>query len=233
MTWRSCLLATGIATAAAVLTVTLSVDGGRAASFCTEPSQAATVEVSTSAPEIEFDHSLSKPDLARLGAEEYGHVHAEGSAVFGLTAGRVLARLAVHTLTEKRRSGQRCAWPSRVVATVAYDGPIAVYVAREYPRGSCQHKAILDHEMEHAAVLEGAIPDYEQRLRQALQRALDKGRFPYTGMDTKKVQAKVERHFEAAFKDAVAAAQRERDRRNAAIDTPESYRRTHERCPSW
>lgn len=230
---QSCLVAVGIATAAAALSMTLPMDGVRAASFCSEPPEAATVEVSAAPPEIEFDHSLSKRELARLAAEEYGHVHAEGSAVFGLTAGRVHARLSVHSLTEKRSGGQRCGWPSRVVATVGFDGPIAVHVAREYARGSCQHKAILDHEMEHVAVLEGAIADYEQRLRKALQRALDKGRFPFTGQDTKKVQAKVERHFEAAFKDAVAAAERERDRLNALIDTPESYRRTRDRCRSW
>ncbi len=229
---RSCLAALGAAVGATLL-ASFPLDAAWAASFCTEPPEAPTVEVSITAPEIEVDHSLSRQELERHAAEEYGDEHAEGSSIFGLTAGRIRSQLFVHTLTEKRRSGQRCVWPSRLVATLAYDGPIAVYVAREYRRDSCQHKAVLAHEMEHAAVLREALEDYKQRLEEALRRALDRGLFPYTGQDGELVKIRAERYFEAPFRQALAAAERERDRRNAALDTPESYRRTREACPSW
>lgn len=216
-----------------ILIAALLPGAAQAAGFCTQPSQAPTIDVTTVAPEVDVDHSLSKAQLARFAVQEYGYVHHEGSRVFGLTAGRVRARLSVHTLTEKRQSGQRCVWPSRLIATVKYEGPITVHLAREHRRGSCQHKAVLDHEMEHVAVLKAALPDYAQRLRKALQRALDRGRFPYTGRDAEKVQARLEGYLETAFRKAVAEAEHERDRANAAIDTPENYRRTRRRCATW
>ncbi|WP_193368314.1 hypothetical protein [Pelagibius marinus] len=219
--------------AAATLLALFPLDGVRAASFCTKPPEAPTVEISISAPEFEVDHSLSRKELERHAAEEYGHARAEGSAVFGLTAGRAHSQLFVHTLTEKRQSGQRCVWPSRLVATLAYDGPIAVYVAREYRRGSCQYKAVLAHEMEHVAVLREALQDYKQKLEEALRQALDRGLFPYTGRDGALLKVRAESYFEAPFREALAAAERERDRRNAALDTPESYRRTRAVCRSW
>lgn len=205
----------------------------RAAVTCSKPPQPASVEVTSGALEVTFDHALSKAELAALADREYGHGHGKGGAVFGLTAGRVSAGLEVHALMEKRRDGIYCGWPARVIASVAYDGPIAVHVAREHPKGSCQHDAILRHEMEHVAVFREALGDYEKRLRRALERALAEGRFPVMGRDRAAVQAEVNRPFETAFKRAVAEAASARDQRNARLDTPENYRRTRNLCRSW
>ncbi|MEO3430695.1 hypothetical protein AAFN88_17710 [Pelagibius sp. CAU 1746] len=232
MPWQSRLAAVGQATAAALLAFLLAGEAG-AASFCTEPPQAAAVEVGATAPQVEVDHGYSRKELQWHAAEEYGYEHAEGRSVFGLTAGRIRSQLFVHTLTETRRSGQRCVWPSRLVAELAYDEPIKVYVAREYRPGSCQYKAVLAHEMKHVEVLRETLEDYRRRLRAALQQALEKGFFPYTGQDGELVAARLRRYFEVPYRKALTEAERERDRRNAALDTPESYRRTRAACRSW
>lgn len=204
-----------------------------AGATCQKPPHPGSVEVNVSEPAVEFDHSLSKPELAKLSATEVGHGHGKGSIVFGLTAGQLRSQLAIQTQLEKRRDGVYCGWPARVTATVGYEGPIAVYVAAEHAKGTCQHKAILSHEMKHVAVFKETLRDHETRLRKALERALAKGKFPVTGRDREAVQAELGKRFEAAFTRAVAEAASERDRRNARLDTPESYRRTRDLCDSW
>lgn len=221
----------GAVVLAAALLGAASAEPARAA-VCKTPPQPASIEVNVAEPDVVFDHALSKPELAKL-AKEHGHGHTKGSTVFGLTAGQLKSQLSVHSLLEKRRDGVHCGWPARVIATAGYDGPIAVYVAREHPTGSCQYEAVLGHEMEHVAVFKDALRGYEKRLRKALGRALANGSFPVTGRDREAVQAAVGKRFEAAFKRAVAEAAKERDRRNARLDTPESYRRTRNLCRSW
>jgi len=217
---------------AAALLGAASAEPARAAAICKTPPQPAFIEVNVAEPEVVFDHALSRPELAKL-AKEHGYGHSKGSAVFGLTAGQLKSQLSVHSLLEKRRDGVHCGWPARVIATAGYDGPIAVYVAREHPTGTCQYEAVLGHEMEHVAVFKEALRGYEKRLRKALERALAKGSFPVMGRDRDAVEAEVGKRFEAAFKRAVTEAARERDRRNARLDTPESYRRTRNLCRSW
>jgi len=223
----------GSALVAAALLGASGAAPAQAAATCTKPPQPASVEVNIAEPAVEFDHSLSKPELAKRAAAEMGHGHGEGSIVFGLTAGQLRSQLAVHTLLEKRRDGVYCGSPARVIATVGYEGAIAVHVAREHPKGTCQHKAILDHEMKHVAVFKEALRDHKKRLRKALEGALAKAKFPITGRDREAVEAEVGKRFEAAFKRAVAEADSDRDRHNARLDTPESYRRTRDLCDSW
>lgn len=228
-----CTVAAGAALAAALLLTLSGPEPALAAAGCNKPKRPPSIEVNITEPEVEFDRSLSKPELTSLAVQEYGYVHAEKSAVFGLTTGRIRSRLSIHTLAEKRKDGVYCVWPARVIAIVDYEGPILVHVAREHPKGSCQYKAVLDHEMEHVAVFKKALRDYEKRLKKALERALARGKFPVTDRDHEAAGAELSAHFEVAFKDAVLEADEERDRRNALVDTPESYERTRKRCSSW
>lgn len=229
---RFTVMAAGAAVAAVVL---LGVGGADPAfaGVCGVPPQAAVVEIDVSKPEVVFDHSRSKAELTRLASEEYGYGHGVGTIVFGLTTGVIRAQLSVQTLTRERSDGVYCVWPGQVVATVAFEGPIAVHVAREYPKGTCQHRAVLRHEMEHVEVYQASMRDYEKRLRKALERAIDKGKFPVTDRKRDKIDAEMRAYFQSAFRRAVAEAESERDRLNARVDTPEGYRRTRDLCDSW
>lgn len=222
----------GLGVAAALLLCAAGAEQAVAAAVCGKSPKAASIEVEIVQPEVAFDHSLSRDELTALSAQQYGHVHRSGSVVFGLTAVRVRPRLSMQAWIQER-NGIYCAWPAQLTATVAYDGPIAVHVAREYRKSSCQHKAVLDHEMEHVAAFKASLRDYEKHLRKALERALDRGKFPVTDRDQDKAWAELSAQFEAAFQHAVAEAESDAERRNAAVDSPESYDRTRRRCNSW
>lgn len=203
------------------------------AAVCGTPPQAPVVEIAISEPEVVLDHSRSKAELTTLAAEEYGYSHGAGHIVFGLTTALISSQLSVQTLTRERSDGVYCTWPGRVTATVAFEGPITVHVAREYAKRTCQHRAVLRHEMEHVEVYKATLRDYDKRLRRALERAVDKGRFPITDRKRDKIDAELRDYFQAAFSGAVAAVQSEQDRLNARLDTPEGYRRTRDLCDSW
>lgn len=200
---------------------------------CGDPPPKAVVEVEVSEPEVEFDHRRSKAELTKLASEEYGYGHGVGATVLGLTTGRIWAQLSVQTYVKQRSDGVYCSWPAKVVAAVTFDGPLVVRVAREYPKGTCQHRAVLLHEMKHVEIHKTALRDYEKRLRRALERAIDKGRFPLTDRKRDTVDAEMGDVLQPAFKRAIAEAESERDRRNAQIDSQEGYRRTRDLCDSW
>ena len=217
----------------AILLAVCGSGQAQTARSCGAPPEPAVIEVVTADPQVSVNDRFSKADLAGLAAREYGHVHAEGVSVFGLTVGRVKSELYVESLLIEAGDGQKCGWPSRLVARVAYEGPIEVYVAREYRRGSCQHDAVLQHEMEHVTVFRAAVRDYEALIRAALQQVREEALFPVTGQDAELVRRRIGQRFEGAFRGAVAAATAARNRINALLDTPDSYQRTRLRCDFW
>jgi hypothetical protein len=78
----------------------------------------------------------------------------EGKAANQRVLGRTVARLrntsTFQTREQKLPSGRTCMKPA-VAVTMAYE-PTMVYVAREYPSGSCEFQKILEHEQRHVAV---------------------------------------------------------------------------------
>src|SRR5690606_5098971 len=99
--------------------------------------------------------------------------------------------------------------------------------------GSCQYEAVLDHEMRHVEVFKESVAASGERLRRALEAVLERADFPVTGGDREALGDDIVARFEPAFRRAAAAADAERSRRNAEVDTPESYERTRRRCGSW
>ncbi len=78
----------------------------------------------------------------------------EGKAANQRVLGRTVARLrntsTFQTREQKLPSGRTCMKPA-VAVTMAYE-PTTVFVAREYPSGSCEFKKIFEHELRHVAV---------------------------------------------------------------------------------
>lgn len=225
--------AAGAAVVAGAVLLAIAAGAPAVAAVCGEPPPAASVEIDISELEVVFDHRRSKAELTRLASQEYGYGHAEGHVVFGLTTGRMQSRLAIETAGRERSDGVYCIWPTRVVASIVFDGPLTVHVAREYPKGTCQHRAVLKHEMEHVEVYEASLRDYQKRLRRALEQALRKGGFPATDRDRDQAAGEIRDKLQPAFERAIAEAQSERDRRNASLDSPEGYRRARDLCDTW
>ena len=98
-----------------------------------------------------------------------------GRQVLGLTRGSASVRLAVSSPSVVSADGRwECASPQ---LTVRYGfSPMTVYVAREFPPGSCAYREIHEHEMRHVRAYQAHLKAIEKTLADALQ-----ARFAGTG----------------------------------------------------
>jgi hypothetical protein len=137
---------------------------------------------------------------------------------------------AVYTLaTATLPDGARCVALQRADATVA-DRAVTVLVDQAYAPGSCQHRAILDHEREHVRINAKALRRTGQLLEERLREAVDRwaGRW-LPAKDAERVQAAID----GAVAEASRTARDEAEERHRRIETPESYAEVQARCTGW
>lgn len=184
------------------------------------------VEVAIESPELRIHHDLGRSELGEMS------FHGPRQDVLGLTASAVEidteAAYAVHSL-----GGRHCFWVERMRVVLRVEA-LDVYVAREHPPGSCPYEAILDHERKHVAVARRHLAAYASRFRQALASPLvPKPRAPAL-VDSPEVARE---RTEALIEELIAPITRELEAEMAEaqsrLDTPEAYRRVHDRCGVW
>ena len=113
-------------------------------------------------PEPKYVHSRSKSEISALENESSGHLR---DAV-GLTlvlAGTVQTRIR----DTETRNGASCTVVESVRILPMKE--VTVYVAREYPVGSCNFEVIRRHEDEHVAIARRLVTEYRPRLLEAVK----------------------------------------------------------------
>lgn len=161
--------------------------------------------------------------LTQLGRQVAG----PGSAVLGLTRGNATARFAIAMPTMQDTSGRwECSSP-QITLSLGFH-PMTVYVAKEFPEGSCAYKEIYQHERRHVQAYRDHLTGLEKGLLDTLNR-----RFATTGP------------WRAPAGETLARLQQELDERwlpyvqreiagveaaQAGIDTPEEYARVADSC---
>ncbi|HVZ81361.1 MAG TPA: hypothetical protein VHE12_11295 [bacterium] len=109
-----------------------------------------------------------------------------------------------------------------------------VFVSSQYPVGSCQYRAILDHENTHVAINTRTFKKYLALLKKELSRtALPTSRRTWTAADQARAQAAVDARIKPILDRIQKEFAAEDRRENAKIDTPASYRRTSAKCGDW
>ena len=109
---------------------------------------------------------------------------------------------------------------------------IDVYVLGKYPRGSCQYKAILDHEHEHVATYQSGLGELEREFNNKLWsviRNLNAGVGPTPKTSSNAAFRIMEKEI-AAIQLPIEQKMKSRDRE---IDTPLSYKVLTQQCTSW
>lgn len=109
---------------------------------------------------------------------------------------------------------------------------IDVYVINKYPRHSCEHRSVLDHENVHVQVLRDTLHHHSRRIQQTLrERAPRVGPVYHHSLAALKraLYDRLNAHINPLFQQM----SREMTRRNARIDTKENYRREQALCSNW
>jgi len=219
------LFVVGLALAVSVL----SPSAMAAAVTCDRATGSPYVSLEVNPGRINYITDRSKAGLRRLHSG-YRTADANWSPI-GLTVAELGFGLAISVRAESMADGRFCAEIAAVEATLGYDD-IDVYIASEYPHGSCQYNAILDHERLHVIVFQETLNRFFSRVEAALRHAADTAK-PILVRDpdkaTKKFQSALERVAKPLFHQINAAT----DEGNGALDTLENYQREQDNCVSW
>lgn len=182
-----------------------------------------SVKVERLEAQVTLNTSYSYKTLNNLGAA----LGRPGHQVLGLTRGTASASLASQTPGLADPSGRwECASPQ---ITLRYGfSPITVYVAREFPPGTCAHQQIYEHEMRHVKTYQDHLTGIEQTLRAALEE-----RFASGGLWRGKageIGPRLQRELNQRWLPMIRREIRRVEAAQALIDSDEEYRRVADSC---
>ncbi len=202
------------------------------AQLCPSSGQAPKVRVTAKPGALRLDRSLDDRALKTLVQKLERNMHLTRGRPLGLTVGPISARYRTAIRYRKHQHGGYCVWLSSAEVSVGFEA-LTVYLDRAYQEGSCEYAAILAHEMTHVRLNREIVKKYLPQLRRVIANALQAE--PSIRVLGVKRQARdayllyLKRRLERTLR--VMEAQRRR--KNARIDTPESYRAIREKCGNW
>lgn len=150
-----------------------------------------------------------------------------GQQILGLTQGNAVVQFASKIPSRVDRTGRwECASPQ---LTLTYGfRPMTVYVAREFPEGSCAYREILAHEARHVKTYQEHVASIEKELTGTLVQRFATGA-PWLG-PVGRAEASVQRELEERWIPYVQRLIARGDLAQRLIDTPEEYERVASAC---
>lgn len=147
--------------------------------------------------------------------------------VLGLTRGLAIARFDIKSTTLSTPNQQ---WECASIAlNVEYGfSPITVYVGNEFPKGSCAHNEILQHEMLHVGAYNEHAKKIEQEIGETLRQRFERPT-PWrnaAGRTTANLQIEINERWIPYLKRMLDKVNIEQRR----IDRPEEYARIAASC---
>jgi hypothetical protein len=150
-----------------------------------------------------------------------------GNQILGLTRGKAVARFATSTPSYLDRSGLwECASPQLTV-TFGFS-PMAVYVAKEFPAGSCAYNEIYQHELRHVKTYQAHLAGIEKEISDTLNRRFATGA-PWRG-PAGQTRARLQQELDERWLPYIQREINRADEAQALIDTPEEYARVADAC---
>jgi hypothetical protein len=184
------------------------------------------VDVKIDFPPVKFSHSRSIAELGKISGR--GH-HRR---ILGL----MKPDIRLKTLPKSEgmsKGGQHCFWITGFEIVLRY-AEIEVYVAREYPVGSCQYNAIYAHEMQHVAVARRNLEIYAPRIRAALESgSVPTAQTPIIVASAADAARDVQAISNENVQPVYRAMLRDLRAAQAIVDSPMSYASVFRKCPKW
>ncbi|AWU93377.1 hypothetical protein [Azospirillum ramasamyi] len=177
---------------------------------------------------IQRDDAPTIAQLTRLPGRTPGPAGSAGGHVLGLTQARYGEQSQISALFKQMGDGTYCAAASTVTISFGFQQRI-VHVASEIPANSCLHGEVLAHEMRHVAVDEALLREMMPQIRSSLEQVVD-GMAPVRSRSQAQAMAAIRRPLESAMRRIMREFGRERDRRQAQVDTVEEYERVSRIC---
>lgn len=179
-----------------------------------------------------FDNSQSVQQLSQVKVDTVvAHKANEVFTTGGITSGKLKAGFRVNFKKMiNPETGAGCVWADSVDVSVDYDP--TVFIARDYPVGSCRYNAIADHERRHVSTDIITIQEYNEPLRANIQREAATLGSVYADNETqmKVVQTKMTDKIQDVLSSVMIVAETVRAQRQQQIDTRQEYLRLSKLC---
>ena len=146
--------------------------------------------------------------------------------VLGLTKTDSQVKIALAApMLQDPFSGYECVAP-QIAVSLTY-APVVIYIAREFPPGTCAYDEILAHELRHMKTYMDHLPRVEKIVRAALAKRFE-ARPLYAPSGTAK--AALAREIDTGWLPYIKAEMRKVEVLQAAIDSPQEYARLGKAC---
>lgn len=199
--------------------------------LCEPYSDAVRVAFDTKFIPATYNHSLSIKDVRQLYTANGQRVSRAHSNAIGITYAEIALSLSAATRSIPRERGGYCVYLDEVRAEFGFD-KFEVYIGKEYPKGSCEYRTILDHENEHVVINNNVVKDYGPRIRRTIEQQLA-SMPPLFAPSVNNGARRAVQELQQRIEPTVQAFKREQRRRNAAIDTTANYGALQELCSNW
>jgi hypothetical protein len=196
------------------------------------PAQAGTIDVNfqTQSRAPSYNNTLNVTGIRNLIHERGTAVAGPHTQALGVTIVTPSFGLEAHTQYLSQDGGY-CVYLRGVDATFGFHD-LDVYVASEYPPGSCEYRTILDHENQHVAINKNGLLRDAPLVRAALEQLVAEVR-PVFSADphaaTQAITADLSRRMQASLD----SFENDLAQRHAQIDTNSNYKATSEVCRDW
>ena len=137
-------------------------------------------------------------------------------------------------IEQRGRQADYCFWVESLDLEFSYIR-MDVFISSQYPEGSCEYNAVLNHENQHVAINLRVFEKYKKIMLRALRRNL---RIPTRANPISVASPEEEKRLITRKIDNIANPvfyrfKRELVAANAKIDTAKSYRRIQAQCSNW
>lgn len=150
----------------------------------------------------------------------------------GLTESRLAHTLtAQFELRSTQNSRKRCIYLKSLSLVLDYPN-IKIYIADAYRPGSCEYKAIYQHESEHVRIInthqQRAIPNWRTYLHSLVQKVR-----PLSSDNPQQAQQKILQELDQAVRKEIQHSEKKLRTEQGAIDTKQSYAKVQASCRGW
>jgi hypothetical protein len=187
------------------------------------------LDFNTLAAPTVYNHRLTLGGIANLSRGQGGQIAGGGRPV-GLTLANTLYGVAGEVALEPRGSSL-CVRLTSVKIDFGWDS-MDVYVPNDFPEGSCEYRAVRDHENQHVSIFRTSLAEFAPRARARIEAVLARAKPFLARSQNGAVQTAL-----APVNAELAALQREfnalHGARNARIDTPSNYAAVTALCKNW
>jgi hypothetical protein len=173
-----------------------------------------------------FDFTASIGDIMALSRDL--HHSIQESLTLGLTRYEPMLELQVPVRGVKLPNGLACVHVDHVDVTFGYQN-VKVYVAREFPQGSCGFNEVLAHEQKHINVNKKILNMYAPRIAQELGDYL-KLNGVFRELDEDYAMGILHEKLQSVINGIVKDLNKENTYRQRDVDTYFEYQRVSESC---